>query len=345
MNEKRPAAPSVNPCEERGIRDILRAYISGEPITKEQFLCSVGYLADGQIQDTLFDTFIFQPSPNFLYDLGPEDNGMAALTQTDWLRYITDMQFAEGVNMNALEAAMEEVKAALGKSDYKAKVFMSLFMPVKRVSSFGEVEGRNLNFSRLEDRKAAVKWMIDEQLRRFEAQKYANMEVVGFYWFHENLHYNDEESFEVIRYTTDYVRSLGYVTIWSPFFHAPGYNEWKKCRFDLCTMQPNFFVSGSPNGGGEERLHALAEDMRQYGMGAEIELEGLEPKNYTVTKKYYIAGAEEGYMYGLQTYYLVAGPHHVFDLCHDEDPYARSLYDDTYAYVKKTFDPQQVWLK
>lgn len=313
--------------------DVLRVYISGEATTTEEFMPCTAYIVDNRVRDVMFEAFLFQPSPNFLYDGSAENDGMAELTKKDWLHYIHDFEFAEGVNVDALEEAVGETQKLLGKS-YKAGVYMSLFMPVKSVTNFGEVDGRSLDFSKKEDRMAAVKWMVDEQIRQFNAKNYQNLEITGFYWFHESIDYRDDETLEVIKYATDYVRSLGYITIWAPFFASPAYDRWKEYGFDLATMQPNYFLYGSPNGGGEERLTQAAAASKRCGIGVEIELEDVKEPSITVTKKYLRTGVEEGYMKGFNTFYISSGPKAVEQLYQAKKTYIRSLYDDMYKFIK-----------
>ena len=340
------STPSIS--ETLGINAALKTYCGASDgparITKELLLPCVAYMDGDQIKDTMFDAFVFLPSPNWVYDWGSEDGGKAAHKKSDWLKYVTSYEFANGYNMDALEEAVGEVKQVLGRSDYKPGVFMSLFCPVKRVTSFGEVDGRNLNFSNLEDRKAAVKWMVDESIRQFKAKNYKNLKINGFYWFHEGMDYKDMESLDVIKYVTDYVRSLGYITIWSPFFTASGYNRWADYGFDMATMQANYFAGGSPNAGGEDRLYQVAESKRKYGLGVEIELEDVKEINITVTKKYLKYGVELGYMNNYNLYYM-GGPGSVHTICRSKNEYFRSLYDEMYRFVKRTLKAGDIILK
>ena len=39
------------------------------------------------------------------------------------------------------------------------------------------------DFTVLEDRIAALKWLVDEQEKRFIEKKYKNLQLSGYYWF------------------------------------------------------------------------------------------------------------------------------------------------------------------
>ena len=51
-----------------GVRDVLKTYIYSRQYTKEELLPCAAHIVDGKITDTMFDSFIFLPSPCYLYD-------------------------------------------------------------------------------------------------------------------------------------------------------------------------------------------------------------------------------------------------------------------------------------
>src|SRR5699024_10808560 len=105
-----------------------------------------------------------------------------------------------------------QVKEALGLPELKLKVFFSILYPVPEQHEFGVVDGKMRDFAVLEDRIAAMKWLIDEQEERFYAKKYEHLQLSGFYWFTEEIDYEDSQLLEMIRVTTDYVRSKNLIT-------------------------------------------------------------------------------------------------------------------------------------
>ena len=324
--------------EALGAKDVLLAYFCHEnkaPITKDIFLPHVAYIENGEIKDTLFDGYLFLPYVAFLYDKYKK----RPLKKDKWQYYI-DMQYIQDGNMDALDQAAAEVGEKLGMPDYKVKVYLSILYPVTEVNEFGEVDGRNLDFSKLEDRKAGLKWLIDEQYRRFVEKNYKHLELKGYYWFTEEINYADDQLLELLRYTTDYVRDMGLITTWIPYFHASGYNDWQNLGFDVVCYQPNYAFNQSVT---DIRLFNAAATAKLHGMCIELEVGGTQPWNIERIKKYYAAGAITGYMKDAAHMYYQGGVPDVYYAAYkSEDPYLHSVYNDTYRFIKGTFKPDEI---
>lgn len=324
--------------DQLGAKDVLLAYFcleGKEPINKDIFLPHVAYMENGEIKDTLFDSFLFLPYVAFLYDKYDK----RPLKKKDWQYYI-DQQYLNGFNMDALEEAAAEVGEKLGIKDFKVSVFLSILYPVVSVNEFGEVNGKNLDFSLLEDRKAGLKWLIDEQVKGFKAKNYKHITLNGFYWFTEEINYNDLQLMELLRYTTDYVRDMGLITTWIPYFHATGFDDWRHLGFDMACYQPNYaFHKEIP----DVRLFDAAATAKLLGMCIELESGGLEPWNIEKMKKYYAAGAVTGYMKDAAHMYYQGGvPGDFYYSYESDDEYVHSMYEDTYKFIKGEFDPKTV---
>ena len=324
--------------EALGSKDVLLAYICHDnikPISKEVFLPHVAYMVDGKIKDTLFDGYLFLPYVAFLYDKYKK----RPLKKENWQHYI-DTQFTEGYNMDALEEAVAEVGDALGIKDYKVSIYFSILYPVTEVSEFGVVDGRNLNFANVEDRKAALKWLIDEQYRRFNEKGYKHLELKGYYWFTEEINYADNQLLELLHYTTDYVRGMGLITTWIPYFHASGYDDWMNLGFDVVCYQPNYaFNQIVP----DARLFAAAQTAKTLGMCIELEVGGTQDWHIERIKKYYAAGAKTGYMQNAAHMYYQGGvPGVYYDAYVSKDEVLHSVYDDTYRFIKGTFGADEI---
>lgn len=316
-----------------GAKDVVLAYFSAEEqeaLCAEHFLPYVGYLKDGKATDTLFDGYLFLPFVKFLY----EGYKKRPLDKSKWQQYM-DMQFLEGRNLDALELAVEQVQKDLSLPELKVKVFFSILYPVVEQRAFGEIGGKNLDFTVLEDRIAALKWLIDEQEERFRAKNYKHLDLVGYYWFTEEIDYNDSQLLEMIRFTTDYVRSKKMITTWIPYYLASGYNDWRRLGFDMACYQPNYaFRRDIP----EQRLFDAAETAKLLGMCIELEVGGIERWNVGHTRNYYAAGAVTGYMKdAAHMYYQCGMPGAFYRAYHSEDPVLHSMYDDTYRFIKGTY--------
>lgn len=324
--------------EQLGAKDVLLAYFCHKnlaPITTDIFLPHVAYMEGDEIKDTLFDSYLFLPYVAYLY----EGYKKRPLKKEDWQYYI-DQQYSEGVNMDALEEAAAIVGEKLGIPDFKVSVFLSILYPVSEVREFGEIDGRNLNFSDVEDRKAALKWLIDEQYEGFKKKNYKHITLNGFYWFTEEISYGDTQLIEMLRYTTDYVRSLGLITTWIPYYHASGFNDWRNLGFDVVCYQPNYaFNQGVP----DIRLFDAASTAKLLGMCIELEIGGTQDWHIERIKKYYAAGALTGYMKDAAHMYYQGGvPGEYYKAYKSDDPLLHSVYTDTYKFIKGTFDPSNV---
>ncbi len=327
------------------VQDIMLTYISASAATKELFMPCVAYIKDGKIKGRMFDSFLFLPSPNYLYNYTKEGHSLKPMQKQDWLSYIYDLEFAPGLNVNALDEAVGETNKALGEDGYKAGVFLSLFRPVEGVGEFGEVGGKNLNFSSPEDRIAGIKWFIDEQLSEFNKRNFKNIYPAGFYWFHESIDFDRDG--EMLRPILDYIRSLGLKSIWAPYFKARGYDRAKENGFDLVAMQGNYFPGNPkfPNAGPLSRLDELAEIVKSLGIGVTIELSADNEPGITGVKQYLKYGVERGYMDGYHVYYINSTCKSITGLCHAEDGYFRGLYDNFHDFFKKTLKVGDIVIK
>lgn len=311
---------------------IDNALLVFDSFTKEDFLPSVAYMADGEIKDTMFDAFYFTKVDHFM----PADINA-------WKEFI-DKEFADGYSLDALNSAVEEVKTVLNMPDYQVTVFFTAFPPHKQkgITSCGDL---SFNLESLEDKKAALKWQADEQIRRFNEKNYKNLKIGGFHWPVEDAPVLDPDMFYLTEFFTNYVRSFGMKTNWGPYFLAAGHNCHKQLGFDLGVMQPNYFSQGSPNAGGVDRLRAAAQIMTECDMGFSPELESNAPGAVRVFKDYLRYGKKYGYMDAYHVWYMVSGPNYVRELCESKDPFIRSAYDESYRFIKNTLEPDSVLLE
>ena len=328
----------ITPDDFLGVNNMLLSYnhdpasASGGKTTAEDYMPFVGYYdRGGKLADTFFDSFLFLPYGAYVN----EENG----DFTAWNAYV-DNVFAEDANVNALSEAAERVSEGLGR-DVRVRVFFSILYTWPDKTSFGDVDGDGVieDFSKAEDRKKAIKWMIDEQLARFEAGGYDNLDLLGFYWYEEQVTYTDPHELELIRYASDYVHSLGYKLMWIPWYCAPGYTDWKELGFDMACMQPNYAFSGQAT---VERLYDNAETTRRLGMCVEIEIGQYDAQADILRYKEYLAvGAETGYMDAVKCYYQAGMPGAFYAAWKSADPFVNSVYHDTYLFAKGKYDSSE----
>ena len=308
--------------------------------TVEDLLPYVGYYnRDGKLTDYFFDSFLFLPCVSF----GPSGGSMVGSFDepsnlVDWKAYIDDT-FRKDRNVDALNTAFAKVKSELGdKSDRKAGVFFTILYPIHTQTSFGTIDGKNLDFSNNEDRKLAIKWMIDEQLARYRDGGYENLDVVGFYWFEEYL-FNYEytaKDIELFKYTSDYLHSLGLKFIWIPWYRANGCDRVDELGIDVACMQPNLFWLDTPD---YDRVKDSLAYSNQYGLGMEVEVDwhAFGSDDY---RERYFRYLEDGMKYGamdsVKMYYQNKKPAVYAAAQNSKDFNRRIIYDLTYKYAKGT---------
>lgn len=306
--------------------------------TSEDLRPYVGYYdSNGNIKDFFFDSYLFLPC----VQNGPSGARMHADTENptkaiDWIAYVEDT-FAAGCNVDALEAAFGSAKAALGNKDKKAGVFFTILYPTRTATNFGTLGGKSLDFSKKEDRKYAIKWIIDEQVRLYNEAGYDNLELVGFYWLEEylmNYSYTREDR-ELFKYASDYLHSLGLKLIWIPWYCAYGYNNWKDLGIDAACMQPNLFWMNKPDLGRVEQSIGISS---KYGLSMEME---IDYRAFTSDDHFerYLTYLEDGMKYGAMNsvkMYYQGGKTGVYYTASKGGSRHRMIYDLTYKYAKRT---------
>lgn len=317
-----------------GVEDLYLVYHSRSvKRTPADLLPALAYIGtDGEIKDTLFDGFLFLLSGGFASGYGGY-NGYNK-SDCDWL---ISTLFEENFNINALEEAAGQVKAALNKPDYKFKFYMTLYYP-KNGSSFGDLDGdgKTDTLSTLEDRLAAVEHLMD----RFEAElakhNYNNIEFCGYYWYHEAASLVDNDM-ELLNGVSGLVHEHGYQFFWIPYYVASGYSIWAELGFDVVCMQPNYaFGLDRPI----SHIINTANLAKRYGMGIEIEIDTQALYNDLYLQRY-LDYLEYSVYYGymedcIHMYYM--GFSDINKACESESPKIRLLYDYTYQFIKGTLD-------
>lgn len=307
-------------------------------ITVEEYLPHVGYYdQNGKLTDTFFDGYLFLPYTSFNYsDYAKSFEG--------WQFYVDDI-YTKDRNMDALNQAVGIVADELKLEDYKCTVFTSILytfptLENNSLNHFGDIDGDGVidSFSNIENRKKAIKWIIDEEYNRFLEGNYGNLEFGGFYWFEEFLQLGDPDEKELTLYASEYVHSLGLKLFWIPWYCASGYEKWQEYGFDVACMQPNYMFGNKDN---PNVLRLTAEKTHKLGMCVEIEMNSVnnaaEVRRYM---EYLAAGVEYGYIYGVKMYYQGGVPGAFHAGYESTDPFKRAVYDMTYLFAKERFSTE-----
>lgn len=287
--------------------------------------------ADGKMQDVMFDSFLFLIMTTFPSGGAPYAKGV----KSDWEWALNDL-FGDGKNIKALDEAVAIVKEELGlAADYKYKVILSLYYPSPEITQFGDVDGDGVseNLSKYEDTMKAIEWYLNLTDDTFKAQNFQNIELAGYYWFHEAINSEDDMSLRVLNSTADLVHKKGVDFCWIPYFASNGYNAWAQYGFDVAVMQPNYvFKLETPYSNVIDCANLTA----MYGMGVEMEICTDSLSDIRFFKKYmqYVAGGAE---YGYMNDCIVMYYQEMFafrDACYSKSLMCRMIYDATYHFIK-----------
>ncbi|HBL85161.1 MAG: hypothetical protein A2Y17_01325 [Clostridiales bacterium GWF2_38_85] len=274
-----------------------------------------------KITDTMFDTFLFIP-------------GGGTMTWTNaarWKAYYENL-FSEGYNLDAMNQAAAQVQEALGDENYKGKVMFPIFLASNQYTQFGDLDGDGIdeNFNTLENKSKAIKWVIDEYLRRFNEGNYENLEVVGFYFESETIDYTDVNCPASMRYAADYVHELGYMIMSCPYYMSSGYYDFYNLGFDAAFKQPSYyFWNNQP-----EAFPRTCTTAKWLGMSTEMEVEPDANTDSAALAKYieYLrAGVDYGYMNATHMYYYSV-PY--YQSIKSGTARGRLIYDLTYKFIK-----------
>lgn len=315
-----------------GAKDTCLLYQNRSASYKAEDL--IPYLAyvdeEGNIKDVMFDSFLFLYYGDF--PGGGASYGGGKLEGWQWA--LEDL-FTEGTNIYALDEAAGTVKEALGlDDDYTYKVILSLYYPTASVKDFGDIDGDGVSedFSLLANRLKALQCYIDQIEACYAAGNFKNIELVGYYWFHETVNADDSESMAMLNAASEMVHAKGKDFCWIPYFMANGFESWKSYGFDVAVMQPNYvFKLEAPY----SNLIANSKFTAKYGMGVEMELCSQVLSDERFFRRYmeYLAcGAKYGYMNDCIVMYYQEMM--IFrNACYSQGK-ARAVYDATYHFIK-----------
>lgn len=321
--------------EKYGISDILFTCIGdeyGEHCTDHHVLTqqsALEYLAvldeNGNANIRFMDSLAFT-TRNGINQYPERDKGYT---------YFLDELFYEGVNMDAADFAQAKVNADMGTND-KCKVWISVNCPI-----IGDTfKGKTIETA--EDYIQCLKWMADEAIKRFNQKNYQNVELMGFYWAHESMrpHPTDfpgpAHDYEAAKAFNDYVHSLGYLSIWLPYYDCEGLYANKTLGFDITCLQPNLMWYATA----DSRITSAAEIAKLYGCGIEIEVEHSAQTRESL-KFYYDytgTGYDYGYMNSINAYYQGAIPGAYLAYRNGEGPYELEIWAETLLYVTDVLD-------
>ncbi|MDD2431625.1 MAG: DUF4855 domain-containing protein [Bacillota bacterium] len=254
----------------------------------------------------------------------------------DWLERL----FGSGKNLDNLNQAVDLARTAgVQGDDYKLKVILMIPYPSVEQHDFGDVDsdGVSEDFRYHSARLKAVEWFLDEALEQFDMKRYHNLELIGFYWFEEQITGSDGN---LVKAVTKSVHDLGYGLYWIPMYTASGIENVPSYNIDGVMMQAGYFWGLNLQ---RERLKKTAAIARKNNLGVEIEFDGKvsDPVYRERLYEYLDVGFHQGYMTdALLGYYEGGGG--LLQLFNSSDPEIYALYKALYEYCKGTYEPKVI---
>jgi hypothetical protein len=280
----------------------------------------------------MFDTFLVLPlrldnghawCPGF---------GSVPANMEDIAAYRDGRLFGGDDQLRSLDRAAGEIAAALHAPAMRFRVILTLPYPDPIQRDFGKVDAGSpsLDFSRHADRLEQAKWYIRTARARWKAAGYKNLDLIGWYWVHEQT---DGDDGILLPEVAKQVHDDGGKFFWIPWFKAPGAQRAKELGFDAAMHQPNYFFKSYQ--GPVTRLNEAAAFAREHNLGMELELDDdiiTLPASRQKYRDYMQVGRDEGYQKGALTAWYM-GADVLVKAAASTDPEVRAMYDETWDFI------------
>lgn len=332
------------------INNIYLDYVYNNKINSvEEYSALVSYIDSNfnQTSQAFMDTFLV--SPNAGYKIQNSSGSYVkmvsydSITKTNWEQYMNGWI----KNLDVLNTTIENINTKTD-SNFKINIFLSIIFP-----------GENQQIA--STKTGAVKYFVDSQLEMFKNKSYSNLNLVGFYWYKENVRSSEEE--DLMRYFTSYVKSLNYKSLWIPYIdNYPTGNEWDEgnrkyklgyssYNFDIVSIQSGYYfheevddktVDSFYNLNEMHRLPFANQEANNMDMYVEVEADSDLYVNVEKLKKYleFIKyGLENKWNQKLKIYYFP----NLYLSATSKNNYNRYVYDLSYGYASKTLNSSNVW--
>ncbi len=386
-----PAAGQVNayasPAQTGGVHNEFMGYqgwyinSDGSEVyntwkTVDEYMAAIAYVdEEGAPQDWLFDDVTvmghyYTSGGKFVSYKAGATTGDSYADKADWYEWLCyafglgadgqplDPDYVGGetvVNLNALEAAAGQAKAALNAPDYKVGVKLVIYPTVEFQDHWGELDGQDLDFTiagvgreaALANRLAAYKWYIDTAVEMWEKADFENLELTGFYYYEEQVHESTDRIAEAtLQGLTELVHTRtapatntmpafdssqgGRLYIYQlPLYQAEGSWKWSDYGFDYALMQPNYAFHDIYT---IQQLYECGEFCEKYGLGMQMEFGGTGSRGYIQKFEDYLAlGADIGYQNAVLSWYT--STYGCYEASRNVEN-TRYLYDAIYRFVR-----------
>lgn len=219
----------------------------------ERFAPHVSWKAPDGRESWLFEAFLFLEGSDWMHKktfvLGPGESA----TKREW-QYQLQLWLGKKGCVSELEKACAQTAARIGAPQHKRGVIIGIpdaimFKTFSDKKSSTAYWGDNLDFAKVEDRLAALRWYIDTARKMFRNLNPRYLELAGFYITSEeiylpydidvNCRYKNWE--QIAPALAEYCHAAGQGLYWIPYHMGPGYKYWKQLGIDQAWMQPNWY--------------------------------------------------------------------------------------------------------
>ena len=302
-----------------GLRHLALLYRNpGKPWTSEDLVPYLSH-ANGWLFDSLL--FLSPQAANGRHFCADINRGTTMSGEGDFFAWCSPTPSARADEealllhyveaLRAMDAAIASCKDRLGGAPQnKRNAVVMIPYPHHSQSAWGELDGETLDFSvtnqnldqATQRRLVAVRWYIDELVRRVRELELRNVHLLGVYWMYESLRYSwDVDDHWLLKELRPHLQEKGLKLVWIPFwsrFNVHQLDDYASYYFDAAFLQPNymFYKSG-------KTVEQAARAARARGAGIEMEyyLQLDEPiavgeERHTRFREYLNGGVTYGYM-------------------------------------------------
>ncbi len=279
----------------------------------------------------LFDSFLFLEFKDGKgRNFAPGYDSLKA-RKTEW-SWLIERHFEKEKAFHALNSALDEAIAVMGKPHFKHKLIVGIPSPIRNQKDWGSLGSKELDFSSYDDRIAASSWYIDQFTTRFKQEKLDNLELAGFYWVDEDV----KDGKEILIPIGDYIRSKGNQFYWIPYWNAAGVFSWKDFKFDFAWLQPNHFFNNKVD---DSRIDEACAKAREFNMGMEMEFDDRALYRATENKRFrldtYIESFQKNKVFETSSIAYYQGGDAFYKLAKSKDIKDREMADKLTAEIIK----------
>ena len=333
-----------------------------------RFAPHVSWKAPDGSEHWLFEAFLFLEGSDWTHNrtfvLGPGESA----TKAEW-QYQLELWLGKDGSVAELDKACSDVAGRIGAPKQKRGVIIGIpdaimFRYFSDKSSSTTYWGDNLDFAKVEDRMAALRWYIDTARSMFEALDTRYLELAGFYITSEeiylpydidvNCRYKNWD--EIAPAMADYCHAAGQGLYWIPYHMGPGYKYWKDLGIDQAWMQPNWYwdlkkegrhpfektisaIKEADMGGMELEMEysCVAAQMTGGKMGPDGEgnlvFDASDVPALQERVRHYMQQFKDAGFYGSKSIALYSGSNAFTQLAESSLPQDRALYNDICRFV------------